>query len=113
MRIIYEAYDGKQFEDEDECLNYEYGFKHPNLFCIKFYNVNEEQIFLNKDNVFDDNIYFNCEKIEIPENAFLDFEDLYACCGWCEFEQIAAPGKWKRVVPEGQIDGKWIQVKES
>ena len=114
MKIIYfyEAFDGKLFDDENNCEIYETRHLHPNLSDIIFFNKEGKSYFINYNCPFNDNIYYDCEHIYIPTDAFDDFKWLVKTCGWCEFEQITAPGKWKRIVPEGQIDGKWIQIKK-
>ena len=38
MKILYIADDGKQFEDEYECINYEFRILHPHLKTIELYD---------------------------------------------------------------------------
>lgn len=112
---LYQAFDGKIFTDEIECENYENVHLHVSLFNITFYNKQQLSYTLDKRNIYDDSIYNECEQIEIPKESFEDFQWWVQECGWCEFEQITKPGKWKRTVTEESSiynEGIWIYIGE-
>lgn len=97
MNILYEAKDGKIFRDENECYNYEYLLDYSEMFNIVFYDKMGSIYHINKENIFDDNIYHRSEKVRIHDEVELNcLRKLTKECGWCEFEQITAPGIWVR-----------------
>lgn len=103
MRIIYEAFDGKTFDKQWECENYEYMLFHPHLLTICFYDKNDKLCYITKELIEDvdskiDLIYHNTEKVEIhTKEEFQDFIELSKDCGWCEFyDYITSPGLWIR-----------------
>lgn len=94
---LYEAFDGKRFEDENECMSYEAVNFHPDLFKITFVDENNNICTIDKNDVFNDRIYQNCEEVYIPdEKSLKDILWLAEECGWCEFEDFLRPGHWKR-----------------
>lgn len=103
MKIInlYEAFDGKRFEDENECMSYEAVNLHPNLFKITFVNENNDIYTIDKNNVFNDDIYQKCEEIYIPDReSQKDILWLSEECGWEEFYAFEKAGHWKRIADE-------------
>ena len=114
MKIIYQAFDGKNFDDEEKCEVYEFKKLHPNLFTIDFYDEENKLFHLSedKDNLWNDTVYYMAEKVEIHNTAELsDFLLLSKECGWCEFyEQINDVGLWARTEDE-MNNGKWIKKK--
>ena len=61
MRTVYIADDGKQFEDEYECKQYELNLKYPHLQTIEVYNQEGEKMI----DLLDDDTYNNCSRIVI------------------------------------------------
>ena len=104
MKIIYQAFDGKNFENEEDCEIYEFKKLHPNLFTIDFYDAENKLFHLskNKDNLWNDVTYYTAEKVKIHNAAELsDFLLLSKECGWCDFyEQINEIGFWERIEDE-------------
>ena len=99
MRTIYlyEAFDGKRFDNEDECMNYEAVNFHPNVFKIIFIDKDNNIYPIDKNDIFNDNIYQKCEEIYIPnEESLKDLLWLAEECGWEEFYDFSKPGHWKR-----------------
>ena len=117
MFIKYFADDGTEFNDEYECEMYEESKNmknaYPEIFKIEFWNKDSKKYSIDPDNIFDDNIYNNACKINIPsENAFLCFHDWAEYCGWCEFiDDISGPGMWKRY-EKGYMNHIWVLVEK-
>lgn len=112
MKIIYQAFDGKNFDNEEDCEVYEFKKLHPSLFNIDFYNEENELFHLSKDkdNLWNDTTYYVAEKVKIHNTAELsDFLLLSKEAGWCEFEeQINEIGLWERTEDEVG-NGIWIK----
>lgn len=110
MRIIYEAYDGRKFNNEDDCEIYESALRHPHLFSLTFYNKNGDSYGIPHHNIFADYIYNECEKIDIhTKEEFNDLKWLREATGWSEWEDITDFGVWIRKDLEfGNI--KWEKV---
>lgn len=97
MKTFYEAFDGKRFEDEDECISYEAANLHPNLFKITFVSENNDIYTINRNDVFNDDTYQKCKEVYIPnEESLKDILWLAGECGWWEFKNFSMPGHWKR-----------------
>ena len=112
MDIIYRAFDGKDFNNEEECLNYENSIIHPNLFTIHFFNKDtKEDYYINKDDIYDDQVYYKADKIIIHnKDEYEDFAWLAKECGWIEFDDINTFGLWERKCHNGILsDGFWIK----
>ena len=113
MKIIFVANDGKQFDDEWECEQYEASLIHTHLTSIIFYNADGETYRIDtKDykNMFDEDIYNDAEKVIIhTEEELADFLWLTETCGWIEFNQIDSVGTWVRHVGEAWYDGEWVK----
>lgn len=91
MRIVYVADDGAEFDDEFECEAYEWKIKHPNLNDITFYDVNNNML----SNLFDEETYYNTEKIHIPNNlAAKDLLEFAKYTGFCAYSSITSHGIW-------------------
>lgn len=112
MKIIYQAFDGKNFDNEEKCEIYEFKNLHPNLFSINFYDEDNRLFRLSKDEdkLWNDETYYKTEKVEIHNTAELsDFLLLAKECGWCEFyEQIDDVGLWTRTEDEMR-NGVWVK----
>lgn len=112
MKIIYQAFDEKSFENEEDCEVYEFKKLHPNLFTIDFYDAENKLFHLSKDrdNLWNDITYYTAEKVEIHNTAELsDFLLLSKETGWCEFEeQINEVGFWERTEDEVG-NGIWVK----
>ena len=113
MKILYQAEDGKIFDDEDKCYAYETVNKFPELFLIDFYDIDNNLYHINKADPFNDDIYNRCEKIHIHNDVELSILHWISIeCGWCEFEdQITEFGIWVREATNNIIsNAKWKKV---
>ena len=113
MKILYQADDGKLFEDEWDCEEYEAKILHPHLKNITFFTIEDCPYFMNDDNIFSDYIYYDCWKITVHNiDELNDLIWLVDYCGWCEFEQVTEPGTWVRYeVDKSLHKGHWKKVK--
>lgn len=91
MNTIYIANDGKQFEDEYECRNYEFCISHPHLKTIELYDRHGKKL----TNPLDDETYFNFTKIIIhSEEELADLYDAADYTGFTGYYDIKSSGTW-------------------
>lgn len=91
MRVIYVADDGTEFSDEFECEDYEWKIKHPHLNDVCLYDANNNQL----TNLFDEETYFNTEKIVVPNDfAAADLREFAKYTGYCGYSSIISKGIW-------------------
>ena len=112
MKVIYEAIDGKQFDNEYDCEMYEGKLAHPHLEGITFFTKDCALPIAFKEDIFDDELYNTCEAIWIHSKEELaDLQWLTEETGWCEFEQLTEPGFWVRCESESfsLAEAKWIK----
>lgn len=113
MKIIYEAVDGKQFDNEFDCQAYEGKLAHPHLEGITFFTEESFLPITIKEDIFDDDIYNKCVAVWIHDkNELADILWLAEEAGWCEFEQFTEPGFWKREDPDPfslAMEAKWVK----
>ncbi len=109
MKIVYIADDGKKFDNEIECYEYEEGIKHWSLTNIDFFDKKGNPFRIDKNRIYEDSTYNNSEKIIVHnENELKDLLWLANACGWCEFyDWIDKPGTWIRESVD-RSEGKWI-----
>lgn len=91
MKTLYIADDGKQFENEYECINYEFCISHPHLKTIELYNGNNEKL----TDPLDDDTYFSFTKIIIHSEE--ELIDLYCAAdytGFTGYYDIKSVGTW-------------------
>ena len=99
MKTIYIADDGKEFDDEYECEEYEWRLKHPYLSLVCLYDKDGNRI---SDNVMSEDVYDRVEKIIINSPLELnDFIDFAAYSGFDAYESINAVGEWEYNEEEG------------
>ena len=112
MKIIYIADDGKHFDNEYDCKLYEDSLKYSELINIDFYDINNNLYHIQKDDIFNWNIYQNSEKVHIHDDKeFMCFQWLANEQGYCEFQDsITSPGVWIRQ-DKGLGDAEWILIK--
>jgi len=109
MKILYQSNDGLIFDSEFLCLNHENSLIHSALFSIVFYDKTNTPYKIRKENLYDDEVYQQCEKVIIHNHEELDdFMWLAEECGWCEFEDINSIGTWIRKTNNFN-EGKWIK----
>ena len=105
MKIWYESEDGILFDKEDDCYVHEQKQKHTHLNTIDFFDKENNRYTIG-DNIFDDNVYYDAERIIIHnKDEYNDFTWLADECGWAEFNLINDVGEWVR--EEKSWDGKW------
>ncbi len=110
MKVLYKAFDGKIFTNPGECEDYEFVKLHPSLFNIIFYNNDNKKYNIKQNDLLNDSVYYEAEKVEIHNNEELSDFLLYSKDnGWCEFEeQITSKGTWER--SEDEVgNGVWMK----
>ena len=91
MKTVYIADDGKKFENEHECCNYEFGISHPHLKTIELYDRHGKKL----TNPLDDETYFNFTKIIIhSEEELTDLYDAADYTGFTGYYDIKSSGTW-------------------
>jgi frataxin-like iron-binding protein CyaY len=91
MKTVYIADDGKKFENEYECCNYEFGISHPHLKTIELYDRHGKKL----TNPLDDETYFNFTKIIIhSEEELTDLYDAADYTGFTGYYDIKSGGTW-------------------
>ena len=112
MNIIYEAFDGKRFDNEFDCESYEFCLQHLAVKTVTLYDEDgEEYKVTDYESIFADAIYWDCYKINFPnQRAYEDFMALAGWCGWSEFNDcISSPGMWER--EEDRLGNpRWIKI---
>lgn len=92
MRTIYEAFDGKQFDDEADCENYEWEQEHKDqLSKILFFDENGHVMF----DKMSEKTYSTVMQIVVHNKEELcALHDLADYTGFCAYENIEEPGTW-------------------
>ncbi len=91
MKTLYIADDGKKFENEYECCNYEFGISHPHLKTIELYDRHGKKL----TNPLDDETYFNFTKIIVhSEEELADLHDAADYTGFTGYYDIKSGGTW-------------------
>lgn len=91
MKTVYIADDGKQFEDECECISYEFCISHPNLKTIELYNSDDKKL----TNPLDEDTYFNFTKIVVhSREELMDLYDAADYAGFSGYYDIKDVGTW-------------------
>jgi hypothetical protein len=92
MRIVYIADDGKEFDDEYDCLHYEWRLNHPNLKDVHIYDEHGKEF----EDIFSEDTYGDCMKITVPtDEAAQDMQALAKYTGHCYYAHIKESGTWK------------------
>lgn len=92
MRIVYIADDGKEFDDEYECKDYEWKLNYPHIENVRLYGKHNKKL----GDIFSEKTYCEVQKIIISdEKALNDFQDLAKYTGFCCYEDIIECGEWK------------------
>ena len=105
MRVVYIADDGKEFDDEWECKDYEWKLNHHHLNDVRLYDKDEMRL----RDIFSEDTYNNVVKIIVPNNyAATDMKELANYTGYCYYAHITEAGTW--VFEENGTDGKFVKV---
>ena len=92
MRIIYEAFDGTQFNDEFECKDYEWKKDHEKSLCnLIFYDKNGKIL----NNKLSEETYNKVMTINVlTTDAIKTLEDIGDYTGFCSYYDIDSIGEW-------------------
>ena len=105
MRTIYIADDGKEFDNEFECEDYEWMLNHPHLNDIKCYDK-DGNLF---DDIMADDTYNYCQMIVVPtDECARELSDLADYTGYCYYAHITEAGTW--IFKENGTDGRFVKV---
>lgn len=105
MKIVYIADDGKKFDSEFECEDYEWLLNHPHLKDIKCYDKNDNEL----NSIMEEGTYNYCHKIIVPtDEAVKELNDLADYTGYCYYSYINTSGTW--IFEECGTDGKFVRV---
>lgn len=91
MKTVYIADDGKEFDNEFDCMDYEWKSKHTNLNTVGFYDMNSRIV----DKIFTEEAYGATERVIVMTDAAL--KDLHAFAdytGFCAYKTITDIGEW-------------------
>ena len=88
---IYLADDGKVFNDEFECRDYEMKVNYPQMDDIEIFDENGRRL----ENPLSDSTYGDSHTVVIHNEAELEaFKAVVYYCGWCEWQTINDVGVW-------------------
>jgi len=91
MKIEYIADDGARFDDEYECLEYEWKLEHPHLKDVAFFDKDGN----NLDDMMSLDTYGETEKIIVlTQEAANDLMELGDYTGHCAYQDVNSPGTW-------------------
>jgi hypothetical protein len=91
MRIVYIADDGKEFDDEYKCKEYEWCLHHPNLQYVRIYDADGIEL----NDFFSEDTYGYSDKIVVPTDfAAKELQDLAEYTGYCYYAHITEAGTW-------------------
>ena len=91
MKILYIADDGKKFDDEFDCIHYEWEQQHIELKKIKFLDKNNNEL----EDFFSDDTYSKAERIIVPSQKAADeLVELGDYTGFCCYQSVKTAGEW-------------------
>ena len=93
MKIIYESFDGKQFDDEFDCQDYEWKLNHEkSLKDLIFYDIDNKIIL---DNKLSEDVYGKVMKIEVLSDYGVEaIKDIADYTGFCCYYAVDSTGIW-------------------
>lgn len=92
MKIIYRADDGKEFDNRDDCENYEWSLEHPDINKVVLFDDIGHKI---SGSIFSQKVYESAQTVNIPDDKALeDFLIMADFMGFCSYEDIDSPGVW-------------------
>lgn len=105
MKIVYIADDGKEFNDEWECRDYEWLLSHPAINDICMYDKDGNKM----DDVMSEDTYNTVMKIIVPTKEAVAVVQELGEGGFCAYEYVNDVGTW--IWKEGNwMDGKFVKV---
>ena len=94
MKIIYEAFDGTQFDNEFECEDYEWKKNHEESLKDLIFYDRKGKVMLGKK--LSEDVYNNVMKIEVlSNNAVKAIQDIADYTGFLCYGTINEVGVWK------------------
>lgn len=91
MKVIYIADDGKEFDDEFDCQDYEWILSHSHIKDVRAYDKDENKL----EDILSEKTYEIADKIVVPnENALNDFRELASYTGFCAYDDVVECGEW-------------------
>lgn len=91
MKVIYIADDGKQFDDEFACEDYEWMLNNPHINDIIFYDKDSNEL----KEIFLEDTYLETEKVVVPnEEAVKALYEFTRRTGFCCYYDITEVGIW-------------------
>lgn len=91
MKIIYVADDGKSFDNEFECENYEFVLNHPHLKDVHIY----DEYGVERENLLSDETYSHADTvIVLTQDALNDLHSLVEYMGHLSYGDIDSMGRW-------------------
>lgn len=91
MKVIYISDDGKKFDDEFDCINYEWKVNHPHLKDIGFYDEENNKL----TDIFSEEVYCITETVVIPDEiALKELQEFADYTGFCCYKDINECGEW-------------------
>jgi len=103
MRVVYIADDGKEFNDEWDCRDYEWKLNHPAINDICMYDKDGNKM----DDVMSEDTYNTVMKIIVPiKEAVAVIQELSR--DFCAYEYVNDVGTW--VWKDKGFDGEFVKV---
>ena len=103
MKIVYEALDGKIFEDDEECLDYEDKLRLNTIFKnIKFYDSNNVLMELKNIDDFFNALEYNY-KVVIPTKEDCDIFNEWLSMNDYEIYMLPKEGTWYNINYENMV----------
>ena len=94
MRVLYIAEDNTEFDNETECMDYEWKLKHPHIDEIKCFDAEGNVL----DDIMSIDTYGACMKIFVPtEECVKELYELTQYTGFYCYAQIEEPGTYNYI----------------
>lgn len=92
MTVMYVAFDGKQFDDEWDCRDYEWRCAHEKfLDKIEFYDADGIRVF----DYFSGNAYNSVVEVVVKDKDLIpELLELVDYTGFCNYADITSEGVW-------------------
>lgn len=114
MRILYEAEDGKIFDNKEDCEKYEReNFEFMNHFfdsynmegTVTLFDGAEERNIFPRSQILSLECYTNVDFVLVEtEEGLKALHDLADYCGYCEYKKITGIGGWQWVLQKSTFE---------
>lgn len=85
------ADDGKQFDDELKCIDYEWKLNHKNLATIEFFDKDGNAV----TDLMSEAEYWKVTRVNVyNEESIQELKDYIDYIGFCSYADITEPGIW-------------------